>query len=58
MKQEDPLAYYNANDKPRGVVAPEVNFRAASLGMAYLAENPDLIEQLDSSPPTTLLRLS
>ena len=48
---EDPLAYYNANDKPRGVVAPEVNFRAAALGMAYLAENPDLIEQLDSSSP-------
>ena len=48
---DDPLAYYNANDMPRGVVAPEVNFRAAALGMAYLAENPDLIEQLDSSSP-------
>ncbi|QNI84798.1 hemolysin-type calcium-binding repeat family protein [Synechococcus sp. PROS-7-1] len=48
---EDPEGYYNANDKPRGVVAPEVNFRAAALGMAYLAENPDLIEQLESSSP-------
>ena len=48
---ENPEEYYNANDKPRGVVAPEVNFRAAALGMAYLAENPDLIEQLESSSP-------
>ena len=47
----DPEAYYNTYDKPRGIVAPEVNFRAAALGMAYLAENPGLIEQLESSSP-------
>ena len=48
---EDPEGYYIAKDKSRGVVAPEINFRAAALGMAYLAENPDLIELLDSSSP-------
>ena len=47
----DPEAYYNTYDKPRGIVAPEVNFRAAALGMAYLAENPVLIQQLGSSSP-------
>lgn len=47
----DPEAYYKANDKPRGVVAPEINFRAAALGVAYLSENPDLIAQLNSSSP-------
>ena len=48
---KDPEGYYNANDLPRGVVKPEVNFRAAAIGIAYLAENPDLIERLNSSSP-------
>ena len=52
---KDPEAYYNAYDKPRGIVAPEINFRAAALGMSYLAENPDLIEQLNSSSPYTAI---
>ena len=47
----NPEGYYNAKHKPLGVVAPEVNFRAAALGMAYLAENPDLIKRLESSSP-------
>lgn len=47
----DPEGYYKANDQPHGVVAPEINFRAAALGVAYLSENPDLIATLDSSSP-------
>ena len=47
----DPEGYYKANDQPLGVVAPEINFRAAALGVAYLSENPDLIARLDSSSP-------
>ena len=48
---EDPEGYYNSKHKSQGVVAPEINFRAAALGITYLAENPDLIEVLDSSSP-------
>lgn len=47
----DPQAYYEKHDKNRGIVAPEINFRAAATGMAYLMKNPDLVRSGVSASP-------
>ena len=47
----DPQAYYEKHDKHRGIVAPEINFRAAATGMAYLMENIDLVVDGISASP-------
>jgi hypothetical protein len=48
---ENPEAYYEKYDKGKGIVAPELNFRAAATGMAYLMENKKLLEGGISSSP-------
>jgi len=47
----NPEAYFEKHDKGKGIVAPELNFRAAATGMAYLMENKKLLEgEISSSP--------
>ena len=47
----DPEAYYEKVDRGRGIVAPEINFRAAATGMAYLMENNQLLHDGISASP-------
>lgn len=47
----DPEAYYERVDRGRGIVAPEINFRAAATGMAYLMENNQLLHDGISASP-------
>lgn len=47
----NPEAYFEKHDKGKGIVAPELNFRAAATGMAYLMENKKLLEGGISSSP-------
>ena len=47
----NPEAYFEKYDKSKGIVAPELNFRAAATGMAYLIENKKLLEGGISSSP-------
>jgi len=47
----NPEAYFDKYDKGKGIVAPELNFRAAATGIAYLMENKKLLEGGISSSP-------
>ena len=47
----NPEAYFEKYDKGKGIVAPELNFRAAATGMAYLLNNKKLLEVGISSSP-------
>ncbi|WP_341879692.1 tyrosinase family protein [Synechococcus sp. UW140] len=47
----NPEAYFEKYDKGKGIVAPELNFRAAATGMAYLFNNKKLLEVGISSSP-------
>ena len=47
LKPED---YFNRYGKALGHTAPRMNYRAAGMGMQYLMNNPDLINQASSSP--------
>ena len=47
----NPEAYFEKYDKGKGIVAPELNFRAAATGMAYLMDNKKLLEVGISSSP-------
>jgi hypothetical protein len=47
----NPEAYFEKYDKGKGIIAPELNFRAAATGMAYLMENKKLLEGGISSSP-------
>lgn len=47
----NPEAYFEKYDKSKGIVRPELNFRAAATGMAYLLNNKKLLEGGISSSP-------
>ena len=46
----NPEDYFNRYGKALGHTAPRMNHRAAGIGMQYLMNNPDLINQASSSP--------
>jgi hypothetical protein len=52
----DPEAYYEKHDRSRGIVAPEISFRAAATGMAYLMENNKLVREGISSSPYAAIK--